>query len=239
MKSSVKQFFLLLLLPLVLAGSLSLIYIMPERGVTAPSSLNIDLPVGYDLTGWYGEKRQESELERKKLAADTKFSKADYLKLSLGERAKLLPCHVSIVLSGEDMNSSIHRPEFCLPSQGHFNLVPGTRTLKLDNGREMSFTRLDSLINISPDSKKPQLLRSMNYHVFVGYKTFTHRHEYRVLLDMKRRVFNGQDQRWAYIQTGVYYGNLIGVSEQEAEATLEALLKQLLPLIIKWDEVDS
>lgn len=239
MNFTIRKNLALLLLPLILALSMGSIYFLPKRGDIAPSSLTMKLPVEYELPGWYGEKKQESELERKILAADTKFSKANYYNTSLGFKAKALACHVSIVLSGDDMNSSIHRPELCLPSQGHFNLLSNARTLELNNGKTITLTKLESQINISPDSKKPQLLNSINYYVFVGDGNITHNHIMRVLLDMDKRILHGQDQRWAYIQFGVYYGNLIGTTKQEAEEETEKLIKSLLPRIIKWDEIKS
>ena len=43
----------------------------------------------------------------------------------------LPPVEISIVYSGADMNSSIHRPERCLPSQGHLNLRGSTSEITL------------------------------------------------------------------------------------------------------------
>lgn len=229
----------LLALPVLLAAALSFIYVLPERGSIVESSLSMDLPVGYDLPGWVGVKRQESERERMILAPDTRFSKAIYRNPSLGSKAPLFDSHVSIILSGSDMNSSIHRPEFCLPSQGHFNLKSEPVTLTLSNGRKVTLTKLYSQFNNSADPKKPELIDCINYYVFVGKGVMTHTHGMRVLLDMNRRVFKGQDQRWAYIQVGVFYGNLLGTTRQEAETQCESLIQALLPRIIKWDELDA
>lgn len=218
---------------------------MPERGEIATSSLIMDIPLNNDLPGWFGERKQESEQERAILAKDTQFSKADYFNLGLGKQAGLYPVNFSIVLSGTDMNSSIHRPELCLPSQGHFSLLPSSRSLTLDNGKKLTFTVLHSLINLSSNSKSPHIIKCINYYVFVGHKTLTHSHEKRVLIDTKRRILHGQDQQWAYIQAGVYYGSLalkdgstVTTTEEKATQTLEKLLVQLLPLVIKWDDME-
>ncbi len=227
----------MLLLPFLLALGMSYIYLQPARTEMAESPLTMTQPLYEELDGWYGVKRQESELERKILAADTRFSKADYFNMKLGSRAKLFGCHVSIVLSGNDMNSSIHRPELCLPSQGHFNLTSSTKSLTLDNGRKVRLTKLNSQTNISQDPKKPQLLNSVNYYIFVGHHYITHNHIMRVARDSKIRIVEGRDQRWAYIQAGVSYGNLIGTSREEAEEQVELLIKSLLPRIIKWEEI--
>src|SRR5207237_8177661 len=50
--------------------------------------------------------------ERDALGADTQFARKLYTN-AVGEHV-----YASVVLSGPDMNTSIHRPERCLPSQG-------------------------------------------------------------------------------------------------------------------------
>ena len=69
----------ILIIPFLLAVMLGGTYLMPRRGEVQDSSISMELPTGMNPSGWHGTRRQESEDERSILAADTEFSKADYL----------------------------------------------------------------------------------------------------------------------------------------------------------------
>lgn len=117
---------------------LSLIYLIPHNPVLQESAIRPDLPCGTELNGWYGERAQESKEEREALAADTRFSKALYRRCksrydedaiflsapsnNIGEYITYGPrISVSIVYSGSDMNSSIHRRSDAYPRKGTKN----------------------------------------------------------------------------------------------------------------------
>ena len=137
-------------LPAALLGILlACIGLLPkQQGLTEPS-ISADLPLEYELSGWDGDKVQESKAERKILAADTRFSKAKYTLLQRVPWERLTPAvEVSIVYSGREMNNSIHRPEVCLPSQGHLNVQGKECTLELANGKIIKMTRLSSKLPI-------------------------------------------------------------------------------------------
>lgn len=222
----------------VLALTAIAILTIPTSNQILPPSMSPDLPLNGELEGWYGERRQESERERLILAKDTRFSKADYSQLKRVPWAKSTPpIHVSLVFSGSDLNNSIHRPERCLPAQGHINLVPNVQRILLADGREVTFTRLGSVLPHKelPDGK----LYFIHYYVFVGKGQITHNHIYRTLLDIKDRALFGREQSWAYFQAGTYWSPHLDISEQEADRTLQQLISQLLPRIIRWDEVEG
>lgn len=223
---------------LVLGIILSVSFLIPNKQELLPSSMSMTLPLNFELQGWYGIRRQESSDERKTLAPDTLFTKADYRVLRHFEWEKQMPdIHVSLVFSGSDMNQSIHRPELCLPGQGHLNLTGTPSEILLDNGKEIRFTRLSSFKKMPnlPDGK----LHFIHYYTFVGHGNLCYSHMLRTLCDIKDRTLRGISQRWAYFQVGIYWSPHLGISQEEADRLLRKLISQLLPGIINWDEIGS
>ncbi len=227
------------LLPAILLVSLlSLTFLIPQKEELQASSMSMELPLRFDLPGWYGIRKQESPEERRTLAPDTLFSKADYRLLYSDEWNKEMPdAHVSLVFSGNDMNQSIHRPELCLPGQGHLNLTSSVTDIKLENGKEINLTRLVSFRRNeeTPDKK----LHYIHFYTFVGKGHICHSHLQRVLTDISDRVLQGKVQRWAYFQVGTYWSPHIGVSQEDAEKMLLQLTARLLPRIINWKEMEN
>lgn len=224
----------------ILAALLSLIALIPENADLLEPSVCSELPVGRELPGWLGERVQESEAERSILAADTRFSKACYKQLEFGERYPDPRCpllDVSIVFSGQDMNSSIHRPELCLPSQGFQNLQGSPTEVELSNGVRLPFTRLSS---IRPDNNDHSATRHfIHYYLFIGKGHLKATHLQRVMQDMFDRLFTGTVERWAYFQVGCSWGGSSGISEAEAEQRLRHLIAALLPRIIAWQDLPT
>lgn len=222
--------------PALLALVLSTVFFLPRHEELVESSISPDLPVEYALDGWHGTQVQESEVERRSLAADTRFSKAHYTRLTrVPWEKKLPPVEISIVYSGRDMNSSIHRPERCLPSQGHINLHSRSDTIPLKDGRHISITRLTSKVPV-PGEKKITL-RFINYYVFIGHGTMRHTHLGRTIQDMYDRVTKGYVQRWAYFQAGAYWAPELGITEEETDAHIRTLVAELLPGQVDWQEM--
>ena len=232
----IKKLISALLPPALLALLLSSVFILPRHEALVESSISPDLPVGYDLAGWHGKKIQESEVERTSLAADTRFSKAQYTqpRRVFWEQEKP-PVEVSIVYSGSDMNSSIHRPERCLPSQGHLNLRGSTSEITLADGRLLSVTRLTSQVQLPGERK--QTINFINYYVFIGHGTIHHSHLGRTAQDIYDRIAKGYVQRWAYFQAGSYWAPELRISEDEADKHIRALISDLLPGQINWEEM--
>ena len=178
----------ILIIPFLLAVMLGGTYLMPRRGEVQDSSISMDLPTGMNPSGWHGTRRQESEQERGILAPDTEFSKADYVQelpisLDATETVPVL-CRVSIVKSGHDLNNSIHRPERCLPAQGHFNLTGTTVDVPVKGRGTIRMTKLKSQQNIAPDHPQPVILDNMHYYVFIGHRHMTEDHLIRTLMDL-------------------------------------------------------
>ncbi len=222
--------------PIILALILSVIYLLPKDTKLKESAISPDLPVNYSISGWYGQRIQESEAERSTLAADTRFSKVRY---SAANGDPYPPIDVSIVYSGSDMNSSIHRPERCLPSQGHNDLRSKEYTVHLADGRELRFTRLTSKSYPPALENAPvKHINHINYYIFIGHESIQSNHLSRTIRDMYDRVLKGYVQRWAYLQIGTYWGEAVQVSEQETDKHIQDIIKKVLPSVLKWEDVE-
>ncbi|MFI3243279.1 MAG: exosortase-associated EpsI family protein [Akkermansia sp.] len=219
--------------PLVLCLILSGIYLLPQSNKLQESAIKPELPLGYGLPGWYGERTQESAEERSTLSADTIFSKGVYTTSTSNAPA----VYVSIVYSGNDMNSSIHRPERCLPAQGHFNLNSTSDDITLDNGKTITFTRLCS--STGYQGNLDQKLSHINYYVFVGHESICSTHIDRTRQDMYDRVMKGYVQRWAYYQIGSYWGEPVGIDEETCDKNLRAVIQKLTPPIVDWTALEG
>lgn len=226
-----------LLPPAMLALLLGSVFILPRREALVESSISPELPLGFDLPGWQGVKLQESEVERSSLAADTRFSKAQYTqpRRVFWEQEKP-PVEVSIVYSGSDMNSSIHRPERCLPSQGHVNLQTSESEITLADGRRISVTRLTSRVPL-PNRDDGLVLNFISYYVFIGHGTMCHTHIGRTLQDMFDRVAKGHVQRWAYFQASSYWAPELQLTEEETDKRIRSLISDLLPGQVDWSQM--
>ena len=230
-----KRLFKAFLPVIVAAGILAYPMVTSQQPTRVESSISPDMPVGLELTGWRGKKTQESDLERKILAEDTRFSKAVYTQLPrVPWERESPPVQVSIVYSGNDLNNSIHRPEVCLPAQGHLNVQGTESSLQLRNGKSILLTRLSSS---TPVPQNPKLrLQHIHYYVFVGGNTLLHTHIARNLQDIAYRL-QGKVQSWAYFQAGTYWAPELGISEEDADGRLRKLISELLPRQIDWEQV--
>lgn len=206
------------------------------------ASLTLQYPLNAHLSGWTGTPKQESAGERAILANDTEFSKMEYVQDTTDNILSTSPpiqVQTSIVLSGQDMNNSIHRPEGCLPAQGHFDLTSTEKTIILKNGKELKLTQLHTKQNVSPDKHHPNIVNCVHYYVFIGNKQLTNNHIQRMLLDLSDRLLLGKVQRWGYFQTSTPYGHLLNITEEQAEQSTENLISQLLSQLILWDEITN
>ena len=100
----------LLAVDLVIAIGPSAIFVLPDAPKTSPAGVVMKLPIW--VGNWLGEDAAVTAKEREALAEDTQFARKLYTSPA-GDQV-----FVSIVLSGDDMTNSIHRPERCLPAQG-------------------------------------------------------------------------------------------------------------------------
>ncbi len=224
--------------PVVLALVLGLLFVIPAHPELLPAAVSPDLPLETELEGWYGVKTQESEKERQLLAKDTKFSKGIYHHVNPFTYAKEAPSlSVSIVFSGNDINNSIHRPERCLPSQGHLEVIGRDEEMTLPDNRRIAVRRLDSRTPIGDSPGRE--LRHIHYYLFVGNDSINNSHLQRTWRDICDRLFKGKVQKWAYIQLGTYWGEEVGISKQQAEALLKRLTAEIIYRQVDWSAIQN
>lgn len=181
----------LIILALVLFLGLNVIFLLPHARVSSPSGIAMKLPTW--IGPWLGEDAEITAKEIGGLATDTKFARKVYRSPD-GDQI-----YVSIVLSGDDMASSIHRPERCLPAQG-YSLRSSTReSIPLGSSQRLQTTLLKSVRPIVDNVGNEHLITNLDYYWFVGYNHFTASHLQRTLWDMRDRLLYGYDQRWAYV----------------------------------------
>src|ERR1044071_3378464 len=142
--------------------------------------------------------------------------------------------YVSIVLSGADLDNSIHRPERCLPAQGW--TIADTRSLEvpLNDGKKLEVTRLHDVRQAPLRSGEMVSVYNLNYYWFVGYHHLTASHLKRTMIDIQDRVFKGYNQRWAYITVAadITKGFVpFGLNEAETDAMLRDFIRQIFPEI--------
>lgn len=230
----------LILLVLLTAG-LSTAFLLPDFRQT-PSAIRMEIPE--NLGSWKTEKVPETEAERKTLAPDTKFSKA----VCVGATSYFdtIPqiAHISIVLSGFDLANSIHRPERCMPAQGHEIYQSEKLRVELKGERQVPVRRLLS-IKTDKDEKGNVKAKynTVTYYFFVGHERITENHTRRTLYDMKDRLAKGEAQGWAYVSVTMGFsdqkpGLSGGLPDFEtADQSVRQLLGELAAANIAWDQV--
>jgi len=130
--------------------------------------------------------------EKRLLPDDTVLAKKQYR--GPGGR----PMFASIVLSGREQKS-IHRPQQCLPAQGH--VIERSRAIKIPiDGREPLEIMLLELHRGGSTREGKELQRKSLYaYWFVGTDRETPYHLQRLYWMTIDRVFRNVNHRWAYI----------------------------------------
>jgi hypothetical protein len=230
-----------------MGSALGAVYVLPKAGNTEESAVNMVLPA---LSGdWEFELQLPTEAEVKTLTGDTEFAKAICSKPRPGEVNQYgNPANeridLSLVLSGHDLNNSIHRPERCMPAQGHSITASGDVHFSLENGRGFKAKRLRSVQSIKDPKTGDEIAKfnCITYYFFVGHDQITNDHLERTLIDMKDRLMRGMDQRWAYVSASMWYGNLPTsakeLSEEEADEKLRTFVANFSEKQIDWDQIN-
>ena len=233
------------ILPLLVAGGLASIYLLPKAGAVAESAVDMELPGSLD--GWAYQSINPSEAEVKTLGKHTGFAKAMCLKVRPGEftdQGDLIPdrIDVSVVLSGYDMNTSIHRPERCMPAQGHSIKDSTSVSMTTDEGGEFPVRRLKSEQTLrDAEGKAVATFHCLTYYFFVGHDRITNDHLKRTLFDIEDRVVRGRDQRWAYVSASMWFGKVPWIeneiTEQEADKKLQDFVRKFAAEQIDWNQI--
>ena len=218
----------LLILQGVLLAGLSLTFLLPSVENQTPTGVSLELP---SIMGeWYGSSSEVSLKERQVLGAETEFARKVYTN---GRGDTIF---ASIVLAGRDMNTSIHRPERCLPAQGWTVADSKTMDVNLDDGQQLPVTRLHNLRQIKTNLGDSRPFYNLNYYWFAGYSDVTASHFRRTWIDVRDRLLKGYNQRWAYVTVTANITkefDRFGRTEQEVDAVLNQFIKELAPQIHK------
>jgi len=216
----------LFVLVLVLGAGFGVIFVLPKVAITQPVGIRLALP---QFVGkWYGVDQKITDRELAMLASDTEFARKLYTDAAGNS------IYVSIVLSGADLDNSIHRPERCLPAQGW--TIADTRTLQLplESGKKLDVTRLHDVRQVPLRAGGMVSVYNLNYYWFVGFHHLTASHLERTMLDIRDRVFKGYNQRWAYITIAadITKGFVpFGHDEAETDRMLQDFIRQIFPEI--------
>lgn len=217
---------LFILLVVMLAGLSSVLFLPKQLGFQ-PVGVKLELPKMVGI--WYGEDMAVSEKERKVLGEETEFARKAYR----NARGNIITA--SVVLSGQDMNTSIHRPERCMPAQGFAVIDNRPVAVPLREGGVMQATRLLNVRNIPADETSgPVSNYNLTYYWFIGHKDMTASHFARTWYDIRDRLLHGYNQRWAYVTVAASLPP-DAMNDPRIERTmdewLQTFIKQLLPQI--------
>ena len=213
----------LIVLQILLLAGLSTVFALPKHPRLVPPAINLSLP---DFLGdWYGRNEEVGEGERQILGPDTQFARKRYTDSRGNE------LHVSIVLSGPDMNTSIHRPERCLPAGG-WTVTDSKRITVPTNSGEIQATRLHNIRSGQLNSGQNFTIRSLNYYWFVGHSDITPSHIERTWIDIRDRVLKGYNQQWAYVSVLSWISKdfqIFGRDESQTDELIRNFIKDLGP----------
>src|SRR5256714_13400155 len=217
----------LITLQSVLLLGLGSVFLLPKKIEIQPAAINKDLP---SFVGdWYGADQPIAQGEKDVLGPDTQFVR----KLYTNARGDQI--FVSIVFSGPDMSTSIHRPERCLPAQGW--TIADSKVAKIRIGSDsLEATRLHNVRHIQTETRQPLSVYSLDYYWFVGHDVQTPSHLRRAWTDIRDRILKGQNQQWAYVTVvGTITKGLrpFGRSESETDELISNFIRDLVPQLRK------
>jgi EpsI family protein len=222
----------LLILQAVLLCGLGTVFVIPREAGIQPSRVNMALP---DVLGdFVGTPAAVTQKERDTLAPDTQFARRIYDD-GFGDHI-----WVSIVLSGNDLDNSIHRPERCLPAQGWTIADSSSLTIPVPGapGGRLPVTRLHNYRQVNVNGHVVDVY-NLNYYWFVGYSDITASHIQREFIDMKDRLLHGYNQRWAFVTvaSNITKGSAEdefgdGKDEAQTDAMLQKVIAEIYPVIV-------
>jgi EpsI family protein len=206
------------------------VFLLPHSNKVSPAGIAMTLP---NVIGtWFGEDAAVTQKELDTLAKDTQFVRKVY---TAPEGDKIF---VSIVLSGDDMTNSIHRPERCLPAQGWQVRSSSSRVIQIPGGKSFEVTRLQNAQTLETPDKQRIEVTNLDYYWFIGFKYMTASHLTRTGIDIRDRILHGQDQRWAYVTVTANVTQGIWRPERSEEQTteiVEKFMQELAPRLRKPD----
>jgi EpsI family protein len=225
-----------IVLAAVLVAGFGLIFLLPESYGLRESAVIKAFP---DALGEWRSVAQETPERVSEILGEQTFHKqVGFVRRADGG----LYDHVSMfmVVSGNEMNASIHRPERCFPTQGITIIESSEVAIPVAGAPSpLEVTRLNSFLLTGEGERVPRL----SYYWFVGSDQLTNSHYERTWIDIKDRVFKGSNQRWAYIMATVEYdttpNRVRPIDEAEADKMLQSLLAELFPHVHKVDQLSG
>lgn len=167
------------------------VFLLP-KSYDQPTGIHMELPD--HVANWIGTDGEITEKERTGLgvATGTRIIRKTYRNLGSHEIT------VTIVLSGRDMSTSIHRPERCLDAQGWVRRETDEFAISLPLRGNFPVTQLRSTRLVQTE-QGPIPLELQAFYWFVGEKDICTGHWARWAIDNRDRLFRGLNQRWAFI----------------------------------------
>lgn len=209
----------------VVLGGLSSVAILPERKGFMPVGINLQLPES--IGSWWGRDVAITDKEHQVLGPDTEFARKEY---STFQGDLIL---ASVVLAGEDMMTSIHRPERCLAAQGWQFSPGGTRVIDIPGHGKLPVTRLKNHRTDRRRDGSPMEVENICYYWFAGNRSLTPSHLERVWFDTRDRLSGGYVQRWAMmmISANITKQQKFGRDEAATDQLLTEFTSKLAPQI--------
>jgi EpsI family protein len=215
---------------LVLLAGFGSVFLLPHSTKTSPAGIAMTLP--RTVGDWIGDDAQVTAKERETLAKDTQFARKVYYNLA-GDQI-----YVSIVLSGDDMTNSIHRPERCLPAQGWSLQASQKRGLQMGDGKTLPLIKLRTFQTFETFGQRT-VVYNVTYYWFIGANEVTSSHLVRTGIDLRDRILHGLDQRWAYLTVAANLSQGVGHPERTEEQTAEMIEKFIQELVPKLRRPDG
>lgn len=211
-----------------MAFGFATVHLLPKH-FDQPVGVRVELPEF--IGSWKGADSEITSAERATLgeASGTRFARKTYRSLESYEIT------VSIVLSGKDMSTSIHRPERCLEAQGWSLQDKDELAVSLPNRGTFPVTQLRSTRLVKKDDT--YLTRELQtFYWFAGENRICSGHWERLAIDNSDRLFRGVSQRWAFmlVSGGVPIPkdpNLTPTARQWSQNTIREFIKLLAPKI--------
>lgn len=205
-----------------LACGLGVVFLIPRETKIQPCRVRMVLPEL--IGGWAGTPAAVTEAEHTGLAPDTQFCRKVYDD-GMGDHVL-----VSIVLSGNDLDNSIHRPERCLPAQGWTIVDSTSKRLPVPEapGGKLPVTRLHDVRQVRGPQGNVGEIYNLDYYWFIGYTDITASHFAREYIDIKDRLLHGYNQRWAYVTVTA----TVNGSETRTDEIIQEMIARVYPQIV-------
>lgn len=213
-----------------LGFGLGCVYLIPTKSGLGKAGISLVLPKEVGI--WTSKELAISPQELSILAADTGFARRIYSN-PFGDEVS-----ISIVLSGQDMANSIHRPERCLPAQG-WTVVRSDRVkVPIPGESPLEVTKLFDVAERKVETGQMITFRNLTYYWFVGANGTTASHITRAAIDIKDRILYGENQRWAYVTVAATVTDNLkrfGRTEAQTAGMIQDLIGQVVPKLQRPD----